>query len=227
MKATKAINPGEQIFNDYGPLPRSDLLRMYGYVTDNYAQYDVVEIEHELLVDVAGMREADKNTAWLKREEQLDEIGIIDDGYSFPRPPEGVRLEQYLPGNIHMLLRGLCSDPSTMKLPKMNSQESLSIQEATLLSTVTTKKLSEYPTCLQHDMSELRSNDGPEADPKNRRHEMALKVRIGEKEILHVIISLCEAHIKEKTSDIAENDKKRKYGNDRSTAPRKSAKRRS
>lgn len=41
MKSTKTTAAGEHKFNDYGPLPRSDLLRMYGYVTDNYAKYDV------------------------------------------------------------------------------------------------------------------------------------------------------------------------------------------
>src|SRR2546423_133597 len=44
MKATRSIAAGDEIFNDYGSLPRSDLLRMYGYVADSYAQYDVVEL---------------------------------------------------------------------------------------------------------------------------------------------------------------------------------------
>ncbi|KAK5241005.1 Ribosomal lysine N-methyltransferase 4, partial [Exophiala xenobiotica] len=80
MKSTKTIAAGDQIFNDYGPLPRSDLLRMYGYVTDNYAKYDVVELSHDTLLEVAGKKHDKTNKAWLKREEQLDELGIIDDG---------------------------------------------------------------------------------------------------------------------------------------------------
>jgi SET domain-containing protein 6 len=57
MKATRSIRAGDEIFNDYGPLPRSDLLRMYGYVTDSYAQYDVVEISSQAIYDVAeGIR---------------------------------------------------------------------------------------------------------------------------------------------------------------------------
>jgi SET domain-containing protein 6 len=47
MKALKPIKGGEEIFNDYGPLPRSDLLRRYGYITNNYAIYDVVEISFD------------------------------------------------------------------------------------------------------------------------------------------------------------------------------------
>jgi len=49
MKALTTIRPGEEIFNDYGPLPRSDLLRRYGYITDNYAKYDVVEIPFDMI----------------------------------------------------------------------------------------------------------------------------------------------------------------------------------
>lgn len=51
MKALKPIKAGEEIFNDYGPLPRGDLLRRYGYITPNYTQYDVVEVAFDLLAD--------------------------------------------------------------------------------------------------------------------------------------------------------------------------------
>ncbi len=47
MIALKDIWKGEQIFNDFGQLPRSDLLRRYGYVTDNYRKWDVVEVDIE------------------------------------------------------------------------------------------------------------------------------------------------------------------------------------
>ncbi len=50
MRSIKPIASGEEILNDYGQIPRSDLLRRYGYVTENYAPYDVVEIStHDLL----------------------------------------------------------------------------------------------------------------------------------------------------------------------------------
>ena len=53
MKAIKPISKGEEIFNDYGNLPRSDLLRRYGYLADSYKQFDVVEVSLELISDVA------------------------------------------------------------------------------------------------------------------------------------------------------------------------------
>lgn len=53
MKAIKPISEGEEIFNDYGNLPRSDLLRRYGYIADSYKKFDVVEVSLELISDVA------------------------------------------------------------------------------------------------------------------------------------------------------------------------------
>lgn len=54
MLATRPISKGAEIFNDYGPLPRSDLLRRYGYLTDNYAKYDVVELPTSMIVEEAS-----------------------------------------------------------------------------------------------------------------------------------------------------------------------------
>lgn len=48
--AMKPIEKGEEIFNDYGDLPRSDLLRKYGYITDRYEIWDFVEVDSKLIV---------------------------------------------------------------------------------------------------------------------------------------------------------------------------------
>lgn len=58
MKAIKPIRAGEEIFNDYGEIPRSDLLRRYGYVTDNYAPYDVIELSLDTLCSSAGLSDS-------------------------------------------------------------------------------------------------------------------------------------------------------------------------
>lgn len=59
MKAIKPIYEGEEIFNDYGEIPRADLLRRYGYVTDNYAQYDVIELQLGDICQAAGLSNND------------------------------------------------------------------------------------------------------------------------------------------------------------------------
>jgi N-lysine methyltransferase SETD6 len=201
MKSTKPIAAGEQIFNDYGPLPRSDLLRMYGYTTENYAIYDVVEVSHDILVEIAGKNHGAKDTAWLKRAEQLEELGIIDDGYAIPRPPADVAtLEDAIPGQVHMLLRALCDEGS--KKPK----EAITIKETALLQSALTKRISEYETSLDADRSALARLAETESDAtivppgcSKHRYVMALQVRIGEKEILHQLIGLCQHSIAAKT----------------------------
>lgn len=59
MKAIKPIREGEEIFNDYGEIPRADLLRRYGYVTDNYAPFDVVELSLNDICQAADLSNSD------------------------------------------------------------------------------------------------------------------------------------------------------------------------
>ena len=54
MIAIKAIEKGDEIFNDYGSLPRSDMLRRYGYITDQYKKWDVVELDGEMVSSIAS-----------------------------------------------------------------------------------------------------------------------------------------------------------------------------
>jgi len=66
MRTLTPIRKGEEILNDYGQLPRSDLLRRYGYVTDNYGPYDVVELSADMMIRVAtesiGMKPTERDT---------------------------------------------------------------------------------------------------------------------------------------------------------------------
>lgn len=59
MRALKPIRKNEEIFNDYGEIPRADLLRRYGYVTDNYASFDVIELSLEDICRAAGLPETE------------------------------------------------------------------------------------------------------------------------------------------------------------------------
>ena len=52
MMAIKRIQKGDEIFNDYGALPRSDLLRRYGYITDEYKKWDVVDLRTDKLAEI-------------------------------------------------------------------------------------------------------------------------------------------------------------------------------
>jgi SET domain-containing protein 6 len=50
VNALRAELPaGSEILNYYGPLPSSELLRRYGYVTPEHRRYDVVELPWSLI----------------------------------------------------------------------------------------------------------------------------------------------------------------------------------
>lgn len=54
MIASKAITKGQEIFNDYGERPRSDLLRRYGYITDSAKKWDLVELSRTAVIQIAS-----------------------------------------------------------------------------------------------------------------------------------------------------------------------------
>jgi hypothetical protein len=106
MKAIKPIQQGEEIFNDYGEIPRADLLRRYGYVTDNYAVYDVLELSLETICEAAGLSNADPESQ--PRLEFLSSLDILEDGYVIPRPVNAnPSLEDILPAELVVLLATL------------------------------------------------------------------------------------------------------------------------
>lgn len=79
MIALKSIKMGEQIFNDFGQLPRSDLLRRYGYITDQYKKWDVVEIDIEAVTEAT----AEHNSLSKSEKEQR-----VHTRTTFARPKE-------------------------------------------------------------------------------------------------------------------------------------------
>jgi SET domain-containing protein 6 len=76
MKALKFIGPGEEIYDDHGQLPRSDLLRHYGYVTHGYAKYDVVDIPTSLFLEKAKELFGISEEVLKKRVSLLDYLEI-------------------------------------------------------------------------------------------------------------------------------------------------------
>lgn len=76
MRSIRPIAKGEEIFNDYGELPRADLLRRYGYVTDNYAPYDVAEVSTESLLSIV------RDSALMSRLCQQPIKPLSEDGLS-------------------------------------------------------------------------------------------------------------------------------------------------
>jgi SET domain-containing protein 6 len=184
MKALKPIRAGEEIFNDYGPLPRSDLLRRYGYVTDNYAQYDVVEIPMELVTDlatVAGVHFED-------RIEYLEEQDIIDTGYDITASSPFTIQESLSPELVILVETLLVPQEEYERLKskgKMPKPEKMTSNGAEFVHKLVQARIAQYATTLEEDIQSVNAIPPVgDATTKQRRFAMAKAVRIGEKQLL-------------------------------------------
>ncbi|KAF1946996.1 SET domain-containing protein [Clathrospora elynae] len=184
MKALKPIKAGEEIFNDYGPLPRSDLLRRYGYITDNYAQYDVVEIPMELVTEIATAA-----GIWSqKRLEYLDEEEMLDSGYDIAASSPFTLQESLSPEVIILIESLLLSDEEFERLKtknKLPKPEKMTSKGAEVLHKIVQARIAQYATTLEEDLRTFDQVPAVDAaTPKTRRYAMAKAVRIGEKRLL-------------------------------------------
>lgn len=184
MKALKPIRAGEEIFNDYGTLPRSDLLRRYGYITDNYAQYDVVEIPMDLIIDT--ITAADLNSE--ERLEYLVENEIIDTGYDVVVSTPFTLQESLSPELIILIETLLLPNDEFERLKrkgKLPKSDRITSKGAELLYELVQTRIAQYPTTLDEDMqaATARPQSGS-SESKIHRASMARAVRMGEKQIL-------------------------------------------
>ncbi|KAK8169952.1 SET domain-containing protein RMS1 [Phyllosticta citrichinensis] len=182
MEALRDIRAGEELFNDYGPLPRSDLLRRYGYITSLYEKYDVVELQTDLIVGVArgeGRLSADELDAKLG---YLEEEGLQEAGYDIHRNPLDPEDEfSIFDEEMRVLLATLLLPQAEFerikrkgKLPK----PSVTHEMAQILQKAVQLRKSQYQTSLEEDRRLASSG------VSSPRLKMALAVRIGEKAIL-------------------------------------------
>ncbi|KAJ5972796.1 uncharacterized protein N7479_002714 [Penicillium vulpinum] len=198
MKAIKPIQQGEEIFNDYGEIPRADLLRRYGYVTDNYAIYDVLELSLENICQAAGL--ADASTESQPRLEFLSSLDILEDGYVIPRPVNAnPSLEDILPAELVVLLATLTLSPEEFQ-QRMSKDKApkpvLDANATAILVKALQMRQAQYATSLASDL-QLRASLSPlpsngDADEGARRVRMALQVRIGEKEVLQAVLGMLQ-----------------------------------
>jgi SET domain-containing protein 6 len=211
MKAIKPIRAGEEIFNDYGEIPRADLLRRYGYVTDNYAPYDVIELSLDLLCAAAGLGDSDienqprvignfTTTHVLhigltpSQLQLLENLELLDDGYDIPRPSDDDAATDIIPEELAVLLRTLTLTPEQFahqqekqKPPKPTFGQ----EEARLLRAAIVMGQGRYSTTIEQDRELLAQLYHLEASGplggSSRRRKMATQVRIGEKEIFELV----------------------------------------
>jgi len=207
MVATKPIKAGEQVWNTYGDLPNSDLLRRYGHVdlvpvpqplggTGNPA--DVVEIRGDLAVaavtDGQPTPTGGRVDWWLENAD--DDTFVIGTDCELPED---------LVSFVRLLLMPLdewekASGKTKLPKPKVDL-DVLTVIEKTLA-----RRMQDYPSSLAEDEQLLESTI--DALSLNRKH--AIIVRVGEQRILRGTLNQVRA-TKESMKPACSNarDKKR------------------
>ncbi|SLM39026.1 SET domain [Lasallia pustulata] len=200
MVALKPIRKGEEIFNDHGPLPRSDLLRRYGYVTDNYKKYDVVELRSGTVVQLAAehsqLQVAERDT----RLEGLERHKVLEEGYDITRQP----IDKYwFDEALLSLINGLTMDANSFKAliiankpPKPQANRAV----ISVLGKAIRSRQNDYATSIAEDNVLLQD---PEIQGRRR---MAVEVRLGEKQILRAALASIDRRMASFTEDAMTRD---------------------
>ena len=185
MRAIRPIKAGEEILNDYGQLPRSDLLRRYGYVTDKYAVFDVAELPTAPIISYirkelfknhkVRQTEVDARVELAKRED------VYEDSYDIAHADEEYPA---IPDELVALIWLLLVDKETfaalksskLSLPPRTKMETKLV--GSVIQALLKRRASEYATTAEEDDKLLEAADLP------HRRRMAIKVRQGEKFVL-------------------------------------------
>jgi SET domain-containing protein 6 len=179
MRAVKPITAGEEVLNDYGALPRSDMLRRYGYLTDGYAQFDVVEIPEELVTNLATAT----GLPSLDQIEYLEEQDVVDTGYDITASTPFTLQESVAPELIILIETLLLKQEEFERLKnkgKLPKPEKITSKGAEMLHKIVRMRIAQYATTLEQDL-QIQSRG---LTAKEHRLAMARAVRIGEKQLL-------------------------------------------
>ena len=223
MRTTRDVHAGEELLNDYGPLPRAELLRRYGYITDRYSAYDVVEIPLSLVLEhvhaAAQWSDADLSA----RMDTLVEDDLAPDGFILERQHstndssngEDVLPPPQLPDELFAFMQTMLAPPSSWKkwTKKLDEAEKASLrqQASGVLQDILLARLQQYSTSVAQDRELLIS-------PMPRRQRFAVEVRLGEKSLLEETLQQLELSntMDEEDSEMREVDerapKRRKLG---------------
>jgi SET domain-containing protein 6 len=174
MRSIKSIAKGEQIYNTYGNLPNSDLLRRYGYVLPD-SKDNIVEISADLIIGTISNLDQE---AVERRIEILDDEDLFEECVSCLSVTNIRAYEIPYSGKIPEEMYVFCL---TMAADKVDP-ENIPVYEKTaelrtLVLAVLSKRMSENRTSIEEDLKLLQEN-------LPLRRKMAIEVRLGEKQIL-------------------------------------------
>lgn len=197
MRAIKPVKAGEELFNDYGPLPRADLLRRYGYITNNYVKYDVVELSTPFIIETVKSHLPAEDQKKLtddylaEIEEALEDKDYWEDAHIISQYTEDDEDPLFPPG-LQMLLYRLTATSATKHAKRPEKIEAADREKMVNACVVVySARLKQYATGVQEDQDLCRRfEDGSIEDtPSNRRKYMAWQVRLGEKQLLEIAMA--------------------------------------
>jgi len=187
MTSLRLIKAGEEILNYYGPLPRCDLLRRYGYTSNKHARYDVVELSWDLIKSTI-----DKHFGGERRDhlyiEEIEELFILERETGDP-DDTGLNAS---PAEFKLFPEGLEEQvtrfiaPSVCAQPGRAAKRDVKAAFAEIMHEVLTARLATYATTKAEDEELLGRGDLP------HRFRMAVDVRLGEKLVLHEALAYTE-----------------------------------
>ncbi|KAI5287550.1 hypothetical protein KEM54_005913 [Ascosphaera aggregata] len=194
VRASKAIAKGEELVSEHEEIPRSECLRRYGTAPEDCARFDVVDISRDIIFqEFAISNDEDARLSY------LDELEILDDGYTIPRCSESVSVNKLVPKELIAVLYVLALPLEKVQLLIAKGKApkpSLGFTESRGLLRAVKRRLSEYSTTLAED-EQLLSTLQRDLTKSQRRALMAIRVRKGEKEILVHLEDALQKHLEE------------------------------
>jgi hypothetical protein len=189
----RLIRAGDEILNYYGPRPNAELLRQYGYVTQDHSRYDVVEIPWSLVEPTIQETLKLSNAAWKRVMAHVD-ADELEDGFVLERDAvpdvssdgtfSGPAALREMPAELTAQIKDVLK--ATRKVdeklvPDKRKRDDL-VQK--VLAQCVRKMVARYPTTIEEDVHRLaKGRLAP-------RHRMAIFVRLGEKQLLQEAIAL-------------------------------------
>ncbi|KAF2722424.1 SET domain-containing protein [Polychaeton citri CBS 116435] len=201
MTSLRPIRAGDEVLNYYGPLPNSDLLRRYGYVSYKHDVHNVVELPwrfvHEAVKAHHGLSDEDLQRALAKiDEDELEDSFVVEYSSISPDPtgllPTVGMTVTELPETFTIQLKALLKYLRKTK-PGFETHE---LDFWTIADTVLQRRIAQYPTSIQDDeqlFASIRRLDAASEDLL--RKQMAIMVRLGEKKLLANAKTFVEANL--------------------------------
>jgi SET domain-containing protein 6 len=204
---------GSEVLNYYGPLPTSELLRRYGYVTPQHHRYDVAELPWSLvrtaLIQQLSVSEdiVSDVEAKLEANEEFEEYFIIERDSGEP-DSEGqltypVQLRDVSP-ELEEQVKAVFKGIKKQKPELFSEKRKRGDDYKSIVAKALTAKLTMYSTTVEEDEELLERND------LGKRHRMATAVRLGEKKLLREALDLLQRDDEENIKERIEKRTKRK-----------------